>query len=150
MQYKYKPRNKGMLCFTGMTKVEATVTFVQSWHKFWIISAQELRCETTPLLASSLNRYCKSWLLLYYQSITSKTRYSLLTHRTQALWIISVKLIELQFTHMQFFKCETIKNSLEQGNYKDARLIPCDRVTWHLASIRYFLALWTSRECFIQ
>lgn len=50
-------------------------------------------------------------------------------YRTQALGIISVRLTEPEFTNIEFFKCETIKNSLEQGNYKHASLIPCDRVT---------------------
>lgn len=69
-------------------------------------------------------------------------------YRTQTLGIISVRLTELEFTNTQFLKCKKIKNSLEQENDKDARLIPCGRVTWHLASIRYFLAIWTSRKMF--
>lgn len=34
-------------------------------------------------------------------------------YRTQALGIISERLTELEFTNTQFFKCKTIKNSLE-------------------------------------
>lgn len=50
-------------------------------------------------------------------------------YRTQAMGIISERLTELEFTNTQFFKCKTIKNSLEQGNDTDAKLIPFDRVT---------------------
>lgn len=83
-----------------MPEVEATVV---PWrHKYQITSAWELQCETIPLLASSLSRYCKPWLVLCCWSMESKIKYFC----SKTLQIIAVRLAEPEFIHIKLFKCK--------------------------------------------